>query len=81
MNASVDKEACNGCELCTKACSEVFKMQSGKAVVNVIVVPDRFESTCKQTAGDCPGGAIHVGEAHGFMLSRNSDNSGSWIAL
>ena len=58
MKATVDKEACIGCELCVQTCPEVFEMQEDKAVVMSDPVPEGAEDSCEQAAENCPVDAI-----------------------
>ncbi|MDD5628050.1 MAG: ferredoxin [Elusimicrobia bacterium] len=60
MKAKVDPDLCIGCELCANICPEVFRMEEGKAVVHVPVVPQVAEASCRQAAEDCPADAITV---------------------
>jgi ferredoxin len=81
MNANIDKAACTGCELCVKACSDVFQMENGKAMVVASYISRNVESICRQTAKDCPSSAIHIGEATGLMLTGGYSQKRSWLAL
>jgi len=60
MNATVNTDACTGCELCVGTCPDVFKMEDGLAVVSATPVPSNAEDTCKQAAEECPTEAIAV---------------------
>ncbi|MFH1359631.1 MAG: ferredoxin [Candidatus Omnitrophota bacterium] len=60
MRAKVDPEACTGCELCVQTCPEVFKMEGDKAIVSVDQVPESAQSSCQQSADDCPVTAILI---------------------
>jgi ferredoxin len=60
MKASVDKELCIACELCTETCPEVFKMENGVAVAYTNPVPAANESAAKQAADDCPVNCIII---------------------
>ena len=54
--ATVDKEKCIGCGLCTEICGEVFKMQSdGKAVIKEI----KNIPCVKDAIASCPVSAIN----------------------
>jgi ferredoxin len=81
VNATVDHTTCNGCGLCAKQCSDVFKMTNGKAEVGVVQIPWYLESASRHVAGQCPTGALRVGEAKGLMRTGNSGGQPSWIAL
>ena len=59
MNASVDKDTCIGCGLCTSICEEVFQFdEDGKAHSIVDVVPEEFEDPAKDAESSCPVDAI-----------------------
>jgi len=60
MKATVDKDACIGCELCTQTCPEVFKMDDGVAVAYTSPVPASSENSAKQAAADCPVSCILI---------------------
>lgn len=60
MKAKVDADTCIGCGLCAATCPAVFKMEDGKSVVIVEVVPQEHEERCKQAAEECPVTAIEV---------------------
>lgn len=60
MKASVDKDQCIGCELCTETCPEVFKMEDGVAVAYTNPVPSANESAAEQAADDCPVNCIII---------------------
>jgi len=60
MKATVDKETCTGCALCTQTCPEVFKMEDDKAAVHANPVPQSAEETCKKAAEECPVNAIKI---------------------
>jgi ferredoxin len=62
MKATVDEDACIGCELCPETCPEVFKMEGDKAVTIVDEVPAGAEDTCREAAESCPVDAIAVEE-------------------
>jgi len=53
----VDKEKCIGCGSCASTCSEVFKVEEGKA--HVVSGKESAEDECVQKAIDeCPVDAI-----------------------
>ena len=61
MKAIVDNEKCIGCGLCAGLCPEVFVMkEDGKAYVFSEVVPAGAADTCRQSAEQCPVGAIEI---------------------
>ena len=60
MKAIVDADTCIGCELCVGICPEVFRMETGKAVVYVAQIPKEVYETCKKAAEECPVDAITV---------------------
>lgn len=61
MKATVDADACTGCELCVETCPEVFEM-GGEDVAVIIAdpVPAEAEETCQAAADDCPSEAITI---------------------
>jgi ferredoxin len=61
MKATVDKESCTGCELCTEICPEVFKMDDGVAVAYTAPVPSANENTAQKAADECPVSCISIG--------------------
>jgi len=60
MRASVDKEQCTGCELCTETCPEVFRMDADTAFAYTDPVPAEVEDSCREAADDCPVQAITI---------------------
>jgi len=60
MKAKVDPDLCTGCELCTEACPEVFRMEGDVAVSFVDTVPPGSEESAREAADDCPVEAITV---------------------
>jgi ferredoxin len=61
MRATVDKDTCTGCELCTQTCPEVFRMEADVAFAYADPVPKEYEELAKQAADECPVDAITVG--------------------
>ncbi len=63
MKASVDRDACIGCELCANICPEVFEMDDESiAVVIVDTIPTEVEDTAREAAESCPTDAISIEE-------------------
>ena len=61
MNASVDKDTCIGCGLCTSICESIFEMDDdGKAVAKNPDVPSELEDEAKDAEASCPVNAISV---------------------
>lgn len=60
MKATVDKDACTGCELCTQTCPEVFQMADGIAEAYTNPVPKEYEESARQAADECPVEAIQI---------------------
>jgi len=62
MKATVDKETCLGCGLCTETCPEVFELDGAVSVVKCETVPPEAEATCREAAEACPAAAIAITE-------------------
>ena len=63
MKASVDRDTCIGCELCTQICPEVFQMDDEQiAIVIADPVPTAVEATAKEAEEECPVSAITIEE-------------------
>jgi len=62
MKAKVNPETCIGCGICVNVCSEVFRLEDGKAVVIVEIVPAGSYATCRQASEECPVQAIEIKE-------------------
>jgi ferredoxin len=60
MKATVDKDLCTGCELCTQTCPDVFEMDGDVATAKVSPVPSGAEDCAKQAADECPVEAIKI---------------------
>ena len=61
MRATVDQDACTGCDLCPDICPEVFELgDDSKAFVKVETVPPDAESSCREAADTCPVEAISI---------------------
>ena len=60
MKASVDKDACIGCELCTQTCPDVFRMEDGIAVVYNNSIPAESEKNAIKAADECPVSCITI---------------------
>ena len=60
MIATVDKDTCTGCELCTQTCPEVFRMEGDVAFAYANPVPAEHEDTARQAAEECPVEAIAI---------------------
>ncbi|MFP4013745.1 MAG: ferredoxin [Chitinispirillaceae bacterium] len=61
MKASVDLEACIGCELCPSVCPDVFKMgDDGLAHTITEDVPSDAEAAAQEAAESCPVNAINI---------------------
>jgi len=60
MKATIDKELCTACELCSDTCPEVFEMAEDTAVVKVNPIPANQEDCVRGAAEDCPVEAIKI---------------------
>lgn len=67
MKATVDKDLCTGCELCTLTAPDVFEMQAEDNYETARVkdgavdaVPPESEEWAKQAAEECPVEAITI---------------------
>jgi ferredoxin len=61
MKASIDRDGCIACGLCTTICPEVFRMaDDGLAEVYVDVVPEEVEDSAKEAEESCPVEVISV---------------------
>ncbi|MHB8897943.1 MAG: ferredoxin [Thermoguttaceae bacterium] len=64
MKASVDKDLCFGCGVCTDVCPEVFQVGSDKKVqVLVDPIPAELEERCREAVDRCPESAITLHDA------------------
>ena len=63
MKASVD-DSCTACGLCAEICPDVFRLDEGDDIAQVIVdqVPPDAEDSCREAADSCPVEAIHLEE-------------------
>ncbi len=63
MKASIDRDGCIACELCTSSCPEVFRMaDDGLAEVYVDEVPEDAQECAKEAEEGCPVSVIKVEE-------------------
>ena len=62
MKVRVDPELCNGDEICTQVCPEIFEMEDDKAVAKIEEVPDDLKDCAKEAADSCPSEAIIIEE-------------------
>jgi ferredoxin len=61
MKATIDRDGCIGCGLCTDTCPEVFRMgDDGYAEVYTDPVPSAAEDTAVEAADNCPVSVITV---------------------
>lgn len=60
MKATVDKELCIGCELCTQTSPEVFKMVDGTAAAYGNPIEPENADKAKQAADECPVNCISI---------------------
>jgi ferredoxin len=61
MKASIDRDGCISCGLCTTICPEVFRMaDDGLAEVYIDVVPEEVEDSAKEAEENCPVEVISV---------------------
>jgi ferredoxin len=63
MKAYVNPDLCNGTGLCVETCPEVFELNDeGLSTVKVSRVPAGDQQSCKESADNCPAGAISIEE-------------------
>ena len=63
MKVRVDPGICAGFSVCLGLCPEVFELHDdGYAVVRVGEVPPQFEDAVRTAVGQCPSGAISLGD-------------------
>ena len=61
MKATIDREGCISCGLCTSTCPEVFRMaDDGRAEVFVSSVPESAGNTAVEARDNCPVSVITV---------------------
>lgn len=61
MKASIDRENCISCGLCTTICPEVFRMgEDGPAEAYVDIVPSASEKAAMEAMEGCPVSVITV---------------------
>ena len=61
MRASIDRDGCIGCELCSQICPDVFRMDDeGLAEVYTNPIPEDSEESTQEAADNCPVGVITV---------------------
>lgn len=61
MKASINRENCISCALCTAICPEAFRMgEDGPAEVYVDVIPAASEKAAAEAAESCPVSAITI---------------------
>ena len=62
MKASVNKDMCTGCGLCSDTCPEVFELDDDVVKVIVDQVPESAADTCREATDNCPVEAIKLEE-------------------
>ncbi|NLW73889.1 MAG: ferredoxin [Clostridiales bacterium] len=61
MKATIEREGCIACGLCTELCPEVFRMaDDGLAEVYTDPVPAEAEDTAREAEESCPVSVIKV---------------------
>ncbi|MEA4822848.1 MAG: ferredoxin [Clostridiaceae bacterium] len=61
MKATIDRDGCISCGLCTELCPEVFRMaDDGRAEVYSDSIPSEAEDTATQAQDSCPVSVITV---------------------
>lgn len=61
MNATIDRDGCISCELCTETCPEVFRMaDDGFAEAYTNPVPADVQDSALEAADNCPTSVITV---------------------
>ncbi|HZK33122.1 MAG TPA: ferredoxin [Tissierellaceae bacterium] len=63
MRATVDRDACIGCELCVSICPEVFAMDDEQITIVIAdPIPSDVEDDAKEAEDSCPTSAISIEE-------------------
>ena len=63
MKIFVDSNLCKGTGLCVETCPEVFELnEEGLSTVKVSRVPAGVQQNCRESADNCPTGAISIEE-------------------
>ncbi len=64
MKASVEKGTCMGDRNCNILCPEVFQYDEDElmSIVQMDVIPEKFEDAVRQAAEECPADAITIEE-------------------
>ena len=64
MKASVEKGTCMGDWNCNILCPEVFQYDEDElmSIVQMDVIPEKFEDAVRQAAEECPADAITIEE-------------------
>lgn len=63
MKASIDREGCISCGLCTETCPSVFRFaEDGRAEVYTDPVPEADEALAEEARDNCPVSIISVVE-------------------
>lgn len=64
MKASVEKGTCMGDRNCNILCPEVFQYDEDElmSIVQMDVIPEKFEDVVRQAAEECPAAAITIEE-------------------
>ena len=61
MKASIDRDGCIGCGLCSETCPEIFRMDDeGLAEVYTDPVPEDAVDSAQNAADNCPVGVISL---------------------
>lgn len=61
MKATIERNGCIGCGLCSETCPSVFRMDDeGLAEVYIDLIPDDEKAAAQEAAESCPVSVISI---------------------